>query len=334
MQITAPQEWLQLLTRLGVENVQIRGTKPGDAPAATNRGTPQQPRYHVVGILTAHEQLQLPGGSFGRGDAKRLKDYFDRLSADGDERLTAREGHYGLTEKEFAAVLADLSQPLDFETKGQSPRAIIDRLQGKCKHQFVMDAAADRPLREAPPLADELKGLSAGTALAMMLRSDGLVFRPEKPRGQPVAYLITPANGEAASAAGQPGTSASSPAVTEDDHAGKITNIHQKNWPVGWEPEQAPGAAAPSLFDQISAEIDGYTLEESLAAIGPRLKVLYYTDHRQLAALGINPATIKIKLGRSKTSYMRLLERVLAQARLGAQLRVDEAGTVFLWISR
>ena len=29
----------------------------------------------------------------------------------------------------------------------------------------------------------------------------------------------------------------------------------------------------------------------------------------------------------------RVIDRVLAQARLGSQLRVDEAGTPFLWIT-
>ena len=53
-------------------------------------------------------------------------------------------------------------------------------------------------------------------------------------------------------------------------HAGKINDIHQRNWPIGWETEKATGAIAPSLFEKLNAEIDGYTLEESLAAIGPR----------------------------------------------------------------
>jgi hypothetical protein len=342
LQITAPQEWLQLLTRLGVENVQIRGAKPGDAPAVTNRGTAQRPRYHVVGILSSREQLRLPGDTFTRGDAKRLKDYFDRLSADGDERLTAPEGHFGLTQKELADVFADLSQPLDFETKGQPPRTVIERLQSKFKQQFAIDASADRTLREAQVFPDELTGLSAGTALAMLLRNYGLVFHPEKPRGQPTVYRIQPANGESAAtrlgspraASDQPALSAGTPRPTEDDHAGKIINIRQKNWPIGWEPEKAPGATAPMLFDKINAEIDGFTLQESLDAIGPRLKVPYYVDRRMLAALGIDPANVKIKVERAQMSYMRLLDRVLAQARLGCQLRTDEAGTVFLWISR
>jgi hypothetical protein len=332
LQITAPQEWLQLLARLGVENVRIRGVLPGDSPAVTNQGTAERPRYHVVGILTDREQLRLPGGTFNRGDSKRLKDYFDRLTADGDERLTAPKIHFGLTEKELTAALADLSQPIDFETKGQPPRVVLERLQSKFKQQIAVDAAADRTLREAKPVADELQRLSAGTGIALMLRSCGLALRPEKTRGQPTVYRIITANGEVASATGR--SVASPPIAADNNRPGKIRDIRQKNWPVGWETEKPPAEIAPSLFEQINAEIDGYTLEEALAAIGPRLKIPYYLDHSALAAQKIEPAAVNIKLRRTQTSYKRLLDRVLSQARLGCELRADEAGTVFLWISR
>ncbi|MEX2315695.1 MAG: hypothetical protein WD669_00990 [Pirellulales bacterium] len=328
LQITAPQEWLQLLTRLGVENVRIRSVQTGDAPAVTNQGTAERPRYHVVGILTAREQLRLPGGTFGRGDTKRLKDYFDRLTADGNERLTAPEVHFGLTEKELSAVLADLAQPVDFETKGQPPRSVVERLQARFKHQIAIDAATDRTLREAKPVADELQRLSSGTGLAIMLRTYGLVLRPEKTRGQLVVYRVEAGGSPASVPTGGP------PVATNDNRPGKIKDIHQKNWPIGWETEKAPAEIAPSLFEQLNAEIDGYTLKESLAAIGPRLKIPYYLDHSLLAAQRIEPAAVSIKLQRTQTSYKRLLDRVLAQAGLGCELRADEAGTVFLWISR
>ena len=113
-----------------------------------------------------------------------------------------------------------------------------------------------------------------------------------------------------------------------------MTGPDMPYWPVGWEPEKAPGAIAPGLFDQLNAEIDGYTLDETLSAIGPRLSVPYFLDRTALAAKGVDPATVKIKIARTKTSYKLLLDRVLSQARLGSELRVDEVGTVFLWISR
>ncbi|HEY7687038.1 MAG TPA: hypothetical protein VH835_00010, partial [Dongiaceae bacterium] len=241
LQITAPREWLQLLTRIGLDNVRIRAAQAGELPKVTNRGTDERPSYHVVGVLTAGEQLRLPGGTFGRGDMTRLKDYFDRLAADGNERLTAPRGHFGLTEKELTAVLADLSQPIDFETKGQQARAVVERLAAKFALKLAIDAAADRAIDESKPVADELKGIAAGTGLALALRASGLVLRPEKTRGQPIAYRIAASDAGGAAAPG-PGRRAASAA-----RAGKISDLEMKDWPLGWETEKAPGEIAPSL---------------------------------------------------------------------------------------
>jgi len=41
-----------------------------------------------------------------------------------------------------------------------------------------------------------------------------------------------------------------------------------------------------------------------------------------------------VKLARTKTSYKRVIDRILSQARLASEVRVDEAGVPFLWISR
>jgi hypothetical protein len=318
VQITAPQEWLQLLAGIGIQQVRIRGIQAGDEPRVESRGTPQRPSYHVVGIIAARDQLHLPGGVFSRGDRAKLKDYFDRLSADGPESLTAPRGRFGLTEKDLATVFADLSQSIDFETKGQQPRAVLNRLQTKLALKFAVDAEAERTLRAAAPMGDELKGLTAGTGLAMMLRNYGLVLQPEKSRGQPIVYRVAVPDGDA----------------IRQSTLGRTGESDSKYWPIGWEPEKAPGATAPSLMESLNAEIDGYTLEEALAAIGPRLKLPMYLDHATLDAHNIEPGKVQIKLARARMSYKRLLDRVLAQAHLGSSLRVDESGRPFLWVTR
>jgi hypothetical protein len=320
VQITAPQEWLQLLAGIGIEQVRIRGMEPGDEPRATNAGSPQRPSYRVLGIITTRDQLRLPGGTFGPGDRAKLKDYFDRLSADGAESLTAARGRFGLTEKELTAAFADLSQSIDFETKGQQPRAVLDQLQKERPGKFEIDPAADNALQDAKPIADEVKGISTGTALAMILRPCGLVMRPEKLRGQAVSYRIVTADADAASQSTLGKTSSADP--------------NQKNWPIGWEPEKSPGEVAPSLLETLNAEIGGYSLEEAIGAISPRLKLPLYIDHASLAAHKIDLAKTQIKLPRARMSYKRLLDRVFTQAHLGCSIRTDESGAAFLWVTR
>jgi hypothetical protein len=318
VQITTPHEWLQRLATIGLDHVRIRGTQAGDVPAVTNVGTSAQPRYHVVGILTARGQLNLPGGAFGRGDTDRLKDYFARLAADGSESLTAARGRYGLTEQELAVVFAGLTQSIGFETTGQPPRAMIDQLAKKLSMKLACDPEADQALNKAAAVAEEVQQLTVGTGLAIVLRNCDLVLRPEKPRGESVLLRISTADD----------------ALLSQDTLGRTEDVSQPFWPIGWEPDRRPRELAPSLFESLHAEIDGYTLEETLAAIGPRLGIPMFLDQAALVRSDIRPAAIKVTLPRTKTYYKRVLDRVLAQARLGAQVRIDEAGTPFLWITR
>lgn len=66
----------------------------------------------------------------------------------------------------------------------------------------------------------------------------------------------------------------------------------------------------------------------------PRMGVPVYWDHATLRAKKIDPAKIDVKLARQKTRLIRVADRLLFQARLRGELKVDEAGTVFYWISR
>jgi hypothetical protein len=318
VQITAPREWLQLLAGIGMEHVQIRGATGSDKPLAENRGSEKQPSYHVVGMLTSGDTVRLPGGTFGRGDRAKLKDYFDRLGADGAESLTAARGMFGLTEKELKEALTDLAQPIDFETRGQPAQTVIDRLETKLRFKLAKNGSADQVLSQSEPVADDLQGLSIGAGMAMVLRSCHLTMRPEKPRGRAVEYVLE--------------VSGRSPEVEKT--LGQINSTEIKVWPIGWEPQKAPGIVAPSLSESLNAEIDGYSLEEAFAAIKPRLKVPVYFDHAALAAKEIDPEKVQVKIARQKMSYRRLIDRILAQARLGSSLRVDESGLPFLWVTR
>jgi hypothetical protein len=324
VQITAPQEWLQLLAGIGIENVRIRGAKSSDVPSIANRGTDQRPSFQVIGILTANNQLRLPGGTFARGDRAKMKDYFDRLSADGAESMTAPRGMFGLTGKEIEAVFADLSQPISIETKGKSPRAVIDQLQSGFASKVVIDPANDRALRDADAFPDDLKGITAGTGLAMLLRANGLVLRPEKSRGQPVVYHVA--------AKGPPtATTRKAPAV---ERAGKTDDSTLEYWPIGWQPHDTPGHTAPSLFEFLNAEIDGFTLAETLDAIRPRIKLPVFIDHASITEHKVDFTKTKVRIPKTRTSYKRVIDRALSQARLGSDIRTDESGNAFLWISR
>lgn len=304
MQITAPHRWLQLMAEIGITNLRIRAASPADQPTAVNLGSADRPHFQVLGILTSRNELRLPGGTFRVSDRQRISDYFARLAADGPESLTSPRGRFGLTEKDFAAAHADLAQPIDFITQGQSLRVVLDRLQDKFTHRLSPDAAANQIIRTATPVAMDVGNLTAGTGLAIVLRHYGLALRPAKQTGEAIALRIVP-----------------------------IESTHD-SWPIGWDPPKSPRETAPILFESLNVEIDGYTLAEALDALAPRLKLPLYWDQTTLSKHSIDPAKVQVHLPRTRTYYKRILDRLLAQARLHGDLRVDEAGTEFLWISR
>jgi hypothetical protein len=56
-------------------------------------------------------------------------------------------------------------------------------------------------------------------------------------------------------------------------------------------------------------------------------------DHGALARRQIEPAHIMVSLPAQRTFYKNILNRILFQARLKGELRVDEAGRPLFWIT-
>ncbi len=313
VQATAQREWLQLLTRAGADDIRLRSQQPGDEAALSQSGTAERPRYRLVGVLDGRGILTLPGGRFKQRSVSELRDYFDRLAADGNEGVTAPRGAFGLTEKQIAQVHDDLARPVEFSTTGVPLADVLKAVDNATRLAVRMDEAAWQVVREAPPAADEVQSITMGTALALLLLRDSLVLVPSKARGAEVVLRI---------------------ARHSDIKAGKASDDDLETWPVGWKPNRQPSQLAPKLIETLTAEVDGFTLAEAMASIEPRVGVPVYWDHQKLAANQIDPTQVKVKLARQKTRLGRVIDRLLFQARLRGELKVDEAGTVFYWISR
>jgi hypothetical protein len=106
----------------------------------------------------------------------------------------------------------------------------------------------------------------------------------------------------------------------------------KEHWPVGWPPKGNPSETLPDLFKFLNVEIEKTPLSETLTAIGGRVKAPLLFDHNALARGEIDLQT-KVTLPKSNTFYARALDRLLAQAKLKYELRVDEADKPFLWIT-
>lgn len=298
------QQWYRLLTDLKVDNLRIRKAIAGDKAEITVGGTGSNPVYRVTGILRASGELVVPGGKFSSRDRGPLAEWIAKLRAEGPERVQAGDKlPFGLTPSQFAAVNADLARKVSFSTKDLQVHEAVSRIARGLKFSVAVDPSAAQSLQRAEPLREELQGITSGTALAYALRSAGLVLEPRLDARKQPEYAIAK------------GASNRTP------------------WPVGWPADKPARELLPELFEQLNVEFDDVLLTEALAAIGERLKAPVLFDHYALARHGIDLEKTAISLAPARLAYAIILRKILHQADLKGEWRIDEAGRPLLWVT-
>ena len=295
------QRWARAFSELGVAGVRIRPGKPGEAVEIQNRGTEQSPSYLVVGYLNSRCAVQLPGATFSLNQQRQLKDWLARIAKEGPDPQAAKRGPFGLLPKQRSAVDEQLATTVNFATKGLTASDFVDRLGRQIKLNLSIDSAARAELAAGEKVHDELAGLSAGTALAAALRPSGLVFRPQT-SGDRVELVVRASRGE------------------------------KELWPIGWQPQQAPGRLIPALAELTNVEIDETPLSKVLPAVETRLKAPLLFDHNALARHRVDPAKITVRIARERMVYGQAVRKIL-EPDLKYEVRADEAGNAFLWIT-
>jgi len=270
--VTAAHRWLGMLKDVGFSNIRIRAAEAGDRSEVRKLGSGS---YQVTGILRG-SRLLLPGGEFGASDKAGLTAWVARLQQGGEEGLFDRPGTFGLTAKELVAVHDALQFPVTGATKGRRSFDVLKEIAGSLKLSFSADAEARQMLSGPEPVADELKGLSAGTAMAAVLRPLGLALVPAKSGGE-LKLLITDARRAS------------------------------ESWPVGWPPEKPPRETLPDLFSFLNVDIQDTSLADALDALSQRLKAPFLFDHNGLARHRIDPAAVKVSLPTGRLYYQRIL---------------------------
>jgi len=301
--ITGMMKWLDLFKRLDQTNIQIRGSRGSEKAEVANRGSETRPRYHVVGLLSDRNRLVLPGGEFGIDDQSGLQKWIDKLQREGVEGLTAQRGAFGLTREQMQLVDQRMRKQVEFNTKDVRTGDVVRKIVQGLQVEFQVTPAARTAFARNETTLDELQGLSSGTALAAALRPLGLVTAPRNASRGQVELVICD--------------------VRELDEP----------WPIGWPPGDSPFKVAPTLFEYLTVEIRETPLSEALAAIQPRVEVPFLFDHNALARHGIDPTDVNVSFPRGRVLYRKLIDKVLFDARLQGELRIDESGRPLLWIS-
>jgi hypothetical protein len=299
----AMQEWGQVLSEMGLSNLRLRGANAGDRPSITPIGSGPTQRFRVVAVLNHRDKLIMPGGAFGQGDVAKLRQFFESLPLSEAEKGVER-GIFGLTRAQFEQLYNDFSVVVTRSTNGMPPNAIFGFLTSGVSVPIDFNADVRAALARAKPLDAELKDLTTGTATAMILRSAGLALVPQQPPGQRFVLRVV-----------------------------RIAP-NQLAWPVGWKPDKGPRQTAPAMYRTTSIEISQYTLGQALEALGPHMGVPLIVDEYSISRFNPDFAKTEVKFPNRKTYIRRAVDVVLSQGRVSGELRVDEAGRPFYWITK
>lgn len=294
-------QWLERLSKAGIERVRIRASREGDRPEVESIGTGATARFRVTGIVRATE-LRLPEARFRPSRMNALKEWLTQLPArEASQDAPDLSATHGLDPEVFENVFAELAEPVETETKGLPLGFLLSKIAGKLDFPIRIDANLEKALHEIS-LKQEYRGFSRGTTLASALRPLGLILKLGTEEKQPVAYVIAR-------------TERSSP------------------WPVGWEREKSQKELIPGLYSTLRTQLDGVPLDQVLQAVSQRLNVPHLMDQKAMQSLGIDPTSKEVTLSTREITYDQLLGQALYRCKLKYEVRIDATGNPFLWIT-
>jgi hypothetical protein len=295
------QQWLRVLTEAGIKNVRIRSGRVAGKVGIQIGGTEAAPEYVVTGVVKSQDELVLPAGRYRRRDVSRLAQWLEDLAEHGPRQGVPEERAFGLEAELFAQVHKDLASRVEFSTKGKQRSEVVDKIRRELSVPLRIDQSAVQSL-QTDRTDEELSGLSCGTVLAYVLRPTGLCVVPRQlDRGLEYAVVLS-----------RPGL---------------------EIWPVGWEPDRPDRDVVPAMFELHNINVQGVSAATALREMAKRLRLRVLIDENALVRHGVEPAKTAVYHPRKRTTYGIALRKILAQARLKGEVRVDEAGKPFLWVT-
>lgn len=297
------QEWIEVLSEVGADNVRLRRGSTSTRPSVKKIENALGATYKIIGVATTRG-LKLPGGTFSMRDKAGLRELIQKIRDDGAEVALAEKMAFGLTAEQLVELHTDLAKPYEQSTTGKSPGQVLEDIRLRTKTPILVDAKARQELNDDYVLQDELQGLTHGTVLAAALRPIGLVVAPRRLQGKSTEIVITD------------------------------SRLVQEHWPIGWPLQDRPSKAIPNLFERIPTQVQT-NLKSALEAIASRLEVPFLYDRNSMARQGIVLDKVRVNMTAEEASYNSILQRILAQAKpkLQMELRADESGSAFVWVS-
>lgn len=300
------QRWGKVFSEMG-ETARIRQPLPSDKPEIkeTKRGTFRIIR--VIGELDRKGDLVFPQKTFSIKQTDQIKTWLNELKVYGAQGSPDGKKFWGLNKQQFDDVVKALSVPIAKETKEEQLMEVIDALPIDKTYSVIVHPEAREAFFkiETAELRQELKKVSSGTALAILLRERGFGFRPLRTPSASIELTI--------------------------QSLSKISDP----WPVGWDigDTRPRNLIMPNLFEFVKTGFEEAPLQRVLDAISEQTKTSILIDHSLCKKKEIDLSKAAVSYPEKQTAWSLVLASVVRQARLTHKIMLDEAGRPFVWVA-
>lgn len=301
-------QWRTVFQKLGV-SVRVRQVVLNEKLETRERKQGPLRLVKVVGRLDRSGKLIFASHSFSLDEGVKLKEWIDELKAYGAEGSPEDKPAWGLNKTVFIAINTTLSEPVTQNTSGLPLETVIANLELSKQYPLRFSLDARNQLREKASLKltvhQNVKTLSKGTALAILLREQGFGFRPLRTPSGSIELVVEPFS--------------------------KTTDL----WPAGWPlPETLPRFKAfSSLFKITPIEFKDVQLTDLLDSVSAKTGHMIILDRYHLMQKGIDTDKLVVSFPYRKISWALMLRRVTAPHHLRREYRLDEQGRPFIWIT-
>lgn len=299
--------WTQALQKFGVR-VRVRTPKLADELGVTEKVRGTLRWVTATGQLDTGGKLTFPNRSFTLRQSQEIKEWIDELKLYGAQGAPEGKPLWGLTYDQFDAVFQSLSLPVSEQVQGLTMHDALRKMPLPADMPVRFHSAATKHLAALRPVGavrPAVQGMSAGSALAAVLANDGLGYRPLRTPAGTLELVVEP-----------------------------LTNLKQP-WPIGWElPKDASrGKLAPGLFKMVPVGFNDIPLQDVLGAVSDVAGLPVVVNHYSAAQKGINLRETLVSYPQKRAAYIMVLGSVVRRSRLTEDLRVDERGQPFLYVT-
>ena len=300
----AAQDWGRVFAKLG-HTVRVRqqtASDTGSPEPVTQTETKSARRIKATGLLDNRGIVHFGKDKFRVTDTVRLKDWIDNLKKYGVQGDPSGKPIWGLTKDQFDNFFRATAKPLATEVQGMPIEQAVRTMEFPASTPIKWTDDAKKIAASADEVQRELKLYGRGAALAILLNDAGLGFYPERAPSGSVELLIA-----------------------------KRSRVDM--WPIGWPPKLSLAKTIPEFYKRVPVSLPNVTLTRVFGAIEANTKIPILIDHYQIKAKGQEFDKMKVEVKPRKMSWNSVIRTVTVKNRLNYDVRVDELGKTFVWVS-